>query len=49
MAPGLTQLEELFARIINLSVAVAFVALVIVLVLAGIKYLTSSEDHKALP
>ncbi|QQG43762.1 MAG: hypothetical protein HYW45_01935 [Candidatus Daviesbacteria bacterium] len=47
-AAGLTQLEALFGRIINLSVAAAFVALVMVLVWAGIRYLTSGGDAKAI-
>lgn len=45
---GLTQLEELFKRLINISVSLAFVALVVVLVWAGIKYLTSGGEPKAI-
>lgn len=44
---GLTQLEELIKRAINLSVGVAFIALTIVLVWAGIQYLTSGGEPKA--
>ncbi len=47
-AAGLTQIENLFRQIINLSVAAAFVALVVVLVWAGIRFLTSGGDAKAL-
>lgn len=47
-AAGATQLEELFGRIVNISVAGAFMALVVVLVWAGIKFITSGGDSKAL-
>ena len=47
-AAGVNQLEELFGRIVNLSVAGAFMALVVVLVWAGIKFITSGGDAKAL-
>lgn len=46
--PGLNELENLFGKIINVSVALAFVILVVILVWAGIKYLTSGGDQKAL-
>lgn len=45
---GLTQIEELVARLIGLSIPIAFIALVVVLVWAGIKYLTSGGDKKAI-
>lgn len=49
MGPAdVTQLEELFQRIIQISVGLAFVALVVVLVWAGIKFLTSGGEPKAL-
>lgn len=47
-AAGVTQLQELIQRIINLSVGLAFIALTIMLVVAGIKYLTSGGEPKAL-
>lgn len=47
-AAGLTQIENLFRQFINLSVAAAFVALVVVLVWAGIRFLTSGGDAKAI-
>ncbi len=45
---GIVQLEQLFNRIIFLSVGMAFVALTILLVYAAIKFLTSGGDKKAL-
>ncbi|MFH0937086.1 MAG: hypothetical protein V1808_02245 [Candidatus Daviesbacteria bacterium] len=45
---GLDFLEKMFQRIINLSFGAAFIALVIVLVVTGIKYLTSGGEPKAL-
>ncbi len=45
---GPQQLEEIITRLINVSVAIAFIALVVVLVWAGIKYLTSGGEQKAL-
>lgn len=45
---GVDAIETLFARIINISLGAAFVALVIVLIVAGIKYITSGGDAKAL-
>lgn len=41
---GLTQLQELFARIINLSVGLSFIALTGVLLYAGIRFLTSGGE-----
>ena len=45
---GIVQLEQLFSRIIFLSVGLAFLALTIYLVYAAIKFLTSGGDKKAL-
>lgn len=45
---GVDAIETLFARIVNISLGAAFVALVIVLIVAGIKYITSGGDAKAL-
>ena len=47
-AAGLTQIEAVFSRVISLFVGGAFVALFVVLVWAGIKFLTSGGDPKAL-
>ncbi|MDD2822585.1 MAG: hypothetical protein PHQ59_00755 [Candidatus Daviesbacteria bacterium] len=45
---GPKQLQELFMRIINLAAEAAFVVLLIMLVYAGIKFLTSGGDPKAI-
>ncbi len=45
---GTDFLQFLVGRIINISVAGAFIALVVVLVWAGIKFITSGGDAKAL-
>lgn len=45
---GLNQIEALVSRVISLAVPLAFVALVIVLVISGIKFLTSGGEAKAL-
>lgn len=45
---GITQIENLYTRIVNISVGAAFVALVVVLVVAGIKFITSGGDAKAI-
>lgn len=47
-AAGKEQLVKLFTRIINLSVEAAFLVLFIMLIVAGIKYLTSGGDPKAI-
>lgn len=47
-AAGLPQLQQLLQRIINLSVGLAFIALLIMLILGGIKYLTSGGEPKPL-
>jgi len=47
-AAGLTQIEDTFGHLIEISVAGAFIALFVVLVWAGIKFLTSSGEPKAL-
>ena len=45
---GIEQLNQLITRIINLSVGLAFIALLIVLIITGIKYLTSGGEPKPL-
>lgn len=45
---GVLQLQHLFLRIINLAVEGAFIVLVIMLLWAGIRYLTSGGDPKPL-
>lgn len=50
MAPaaGILQLQELILRIINISVRAAFIVVLVVLIWAGIKYLTSGGDSKSI-
>lgn len=45
---GILQLKEMVQRFINLSVEVSFVILTIMLIVGGIKYLTSGGDSKAI-
>lgn len=45
---GLTQIEEMVGRVINLFVGLSFIALVVMLVTAGIKFLTSGGEPKAI-
>lgn len=45
---GLPQLQQLFTRIINLSVGASFIVLTIVLFYAGIRFLTSGGDQKSI-
>lgn len=45
---GLKELEDLFARIISLSVGLSFIALFVMLIVSGIKFLTSGGEPKAL-
>lgn len=41
---GIIQLQELILRIINISVGLSFIVLTVVLVVAGIKFLTSGGE-----
>ncbi len=45
---GVLQLQELVRRIINISVGLGFMFVAVMLVVAGIKYLTSGGEPKAL-
>lgn len=47
-AAGLTQIATIFTRVINLAVGISFVALFVVLVYAGFRYLTSGGDAKSI-
>lgn len=47
-AAGLTQLQAILVRLIEVSVGLAFVALVVVITWAGIRYLVSGGDAKGL-
>ncbi len=45
---GIVQLQELVRRFINISVSIAFLIIPIMLVIAGIKYLVSGGEAKAM-
>ena len=45
---GLPQLQDLIVRIINISAGLAFIAVTIMIVTAGIKFITSGGDPKAI-
>ncbi len=45
---GLKELEELFANIISAAVGFGFVALLVLLIWAGYKYLMSAGEPKAV-
>ena len=45
---GLDQLEDLFSNFISVVVGVGFIGLLVMLVTAGIKYLTSGGEPKAI-
>lgn len=45
---GLTQIEEVFGKVISVIVGLAFIALLVLLVWAGFKYLTSAGEPKAI-
>lgn len=48
MVPGLPQLQALVERFITVSVALAFLALTVIIIVSGIKILTSGGDAKAV-
>ncbi len=45
---GLTQIEDLIKQLVRVSVSLAFVALFVILLWGGIKYLTSGGEPKSL-
>jgi hypothetical protein len=45
---GVTQLQELLSRFISISVGIAFFALTIMLVMAGVRYISSGGDPKSV-
>lgn len=45
---GLPEFQNLLTRLISLSVPLAFMVVTVILAVAGIKYLTSGGDSKAL-
>lgn len=47
-AAGITQLQQLFLRILNLIIPTAFIILTIMLIIGGIRYLVSGGDSKAI-
>lgn len=47
-AAGLPQIEYLFSRIVCTTVPLAFIAMLVMLIIAGIKYLTSAGEAKAI-
>lgn len=48
MPAGVAELENLVSRIISLSVAASGIALLVVLTVAGFKFLTSGGEPKAI-
>lgn len=45
---GLTELESIFGNIISVIVGLGFIALLVLIVMAGFKYLTSGGEPKAI-
>ena len=45
---GLQQLQDLIARFINLAVGIAFIAVLVMLLVGGYKFLTSGGEAKAV-
>lgn len=45
---GLNQIEQVFTSIISTIVGLGFIAMLVLLVIAGIKYLTSGGEPKAI-
>lgn len=45
---GLKELEDIFTNVISVIVGLGFITLLVMLVLAGIKYLTSGGEPKAI-
>lgn len=48
MPAGLDQIEDVFRNVISTVVGLAFIVSLVMLVWAGIKYLTSSGEPKAI-
>lgn len=48
MAAGLQQIEDVFRSVISAVVGLGFIAMLVMLVMAGIKYLTSGGEPKAI-
>lgn len=45
---GLTEIEDIFSQFITVVVGLAFVALLVLLLWAGVKYITSGGEPKAV-
>ncbi len=45
---GLTQIEDLFKNIVSIVVGLGFIAVLVMVVWAGFKYLTSGGEQKAI-
>ncbi len=45
---GLQQIEDIFKNVISVIVWLGFIAMLVMLVMAGIKYLTSGGEPKAI-
>ena len=45
---GISQIEYMFARVVCVTVPLGYIALLVVLVIAGFKYLTSGGEPKAV-
>ncbi len=45
---GLTDIQDLFKQILNVSVGLSFIALVVMLTWAGIRFLTSGGEPNAI-
>lgn len=46
--PGIVQLQDLFGRVLQVAGAGVFIALTVMLVVAGIKFLTSGGEPKSI-
>ncbi len=47
-AAGLDQIEQVFSNVISVVVGLGFVAMLVMLIMAGIKYLTSGGEPKSI-
>ena len=47
-AAGLNEIEQVFANVISVIVGLGFIATLVLLVVAGFKYLTSGGEPKAI-
>ncbi len=47
-AAGLKEIEDVFKNVISVIVGLGFIAMLVMLIMAGIKYLTSGGEPKAI-